>query len=1020
MERYSKSYSNFTKKRYHQKTDNGTIFERDWGTLGERHVIEQGKRRVYSDSNFLFTDSTILGSKYRNNTGEWSEAYTQEKLDKKIDPTVNDTSILDDSNDIRDYAYYGSAVDLLRSTVDNIIKWFPGRFWSTDDTIYRPNTAGDGWIYIRKIITDGHHNYVVKYTDDPSKCEIHTIRNPFEIDFYHSNVVLTKYDNTLRYMPLSWTQYLINGAPLKTWDVWIKPYSECDENYTIKYDIRFTFDPDECVTFRNYEEEDWCCVQFKDQKSLEEDDCISFGCVGDCESEQIGHIYGIMIDRELVWCCDVSNFAIQPKQEIIDKYFLGLKGFEAKLLDRRNNPKYTSKFITPIPYKNNDPHYSYVERSYTWPHSGYCLSIDTIGFENYFNSLYTMASTMDELWCDNLWKNMTHESIKNFDWTYTKQYEEGEEIDNILGGTRMEGILKCWGRAFDDIKRYIDGISLKNCVTYDDSMNLGNAEMSDRAELLGWEAFSTKLANDKNEYLTNKFVDNLQKLENRWGPDATVEHDKWYYSKTPNSVSQNTVDNDFMRNLVLSSGEIMRSKGTKQSIEMVFALFGIGDDEIEIKERYFTVQPKNRNDLFCFYRPNFDPHDTERYLDISEEYSTINEYIEANPPQMTSEPYVFVDDKYYDLIYDMTVGDFCEYMTYTKSARLNYEYDEFSGYPIRDVYLNNKHYIVPYFTQDQIYDGNVQFETKGGWGKSTEEVYDEETIKAQEFDYLETIPYMETIQTVGDLLKVNAFQIGKKRIFYVVDLTDLSTYDNNYPKTVSHFFKLVDPNNPSSFSSWKNIPSDGVIDPNYEIFNGITDEDIKLAQYNDDLKFNNIGNNPHCGYATYDLGSEYLDYIREPFKYPAENYGFPTLEDIAIASQFTFDVTEVEGEKMVNLTNEYKYDYMIAEGVTLYKEGEEDNVYVEVTVSQVTDGVVYYKEITTDVFVEAVEGTDYWKAEPTPYVVPSKFLTIKNNIDNELYKEYLREIILKYVLQVVPSTTILLLENFKKKEEEQG
>lgn len=70
MERYSKSFSNYTNKKYHQKTNDGTIFERDWGTLGERHVIESGKRRVYSDSNFLFTDNTRPGSKFRNNTGD--------------------------------------------------------------------------------------------------------------------------------------------------------------------------------------------------------------------------------------------------------------------------------------------------------------------------------------------------------------------------------------------------------------------------------------------------------------------------------------------------------------------------------------------------------------------------------------------------------------------------------------------------------------------------------------------------------------------------------------------------------------------------------------------------------------------------------------------------------------------------------------------------------------------------------------------------------------------------------------
>ena len=74
MARYSKTHSNYVLKKRHQTLQDGsTIFERDWGTLGERHVIERGKRRIYSDSNFLFTDNSKAGNKYRNNTGEWSE-----------------------------------------------------------------------------------------------------------------------------------------------------------------------------------------------------------------------------------------------------------------------------------------------------------------------------------------------------------------------------------------------------------------------------------------------------------------------------------------------------------------------------------------------------------------------------------------------------------------------------------------------------------------------------------------------------------------------------------------------------------------------------------------------------------------------------------------------------------------------------------------------------------------------------------------------------------------------------------
>lgn len=912
MGRYSKSYSNYVLRKRHQDVEGGTIFERDWGTLGERHVIEKGKKKVYADSNFLFTDNTLSGNKYRNNTGPWSEAYTKESLSENIDMTVNNTSIIDDSNDIRDYAYYGSAAELVRASVENIVKWFPGRFWTTDSPISRLNQSGDGWVYIKSIITDGHHNYAVEYTDNERECNIFVVKNPFTIDFYNTNVVIGKYDNPMRNMPTSFKRYEINGGEIRTWDVWIKPYTNCDENYTIKYDVTIKYLEGNAV--------------------------------------KTGHLYGVVINRSVVWCTDIEDMVVQPKETVINQYFNELKGFEAKLLNRQNTPEYTAKLITPIPYGNNNPNYQYVERSYSWPHDGYCILVDNIGFENYFSSLYSMATLMDELWCDNLWRNMTHEAIQNFDWTYTKNYEEGQEEENILGGTRMEGILRIWGRCFDDIKRYIDGISLKNCITYDTTFpNLANAELSDKAGLLGWEIYSTKLNHDDNIYLTNDFLE-----ENEIN---------WYDTKNPESVSQNMVDNDFMNRLVLNSGKIFKSKGTKQAIEMVFAMFGIGQPDFEFKERYYTVTPKRRDDIFYYYKLNTNPDSTEYVGEDSWQWDgTFQEFlnvIKVSPLHGGSPSKAFIEGQCYDLDH-MTVGEFCEYMVYAKTNPLNYENDEFSGTPIRDVYINNDHYIVPYFTQDQVYDGHVYFESKGGWGKMADDDYDFNEIKKQEFDYLETIPYMDILQTVGDLITVNMFQIGAKRVFYVIDISDITEYYESLPDDIpiSHFFILKDPTSPNQFSSWRNVPSDGVVHTGIPIFDDVTEDDIKLANYNDKLSLDNLGNNPHCGYSDYDMGTEYYEYLETPFKYPIENYGFVHIGDRSAAAQFMFNVVEHNGEKIVNLVD---------------NENEEE------------------------------------------YVLPSKLLIIKNNIDNDLYKEYFKGIILKYILQVIPSTTILLLENVKPK-----
>ena len=41
----------------------------------------------------------------------------------------------------------------------------------------------------------------------------------------------------------------------------------------------------------------------------------------------------------------------------------------------------------------------------------------------------------------------------------------------------------------------------------------------------------------------------------------------------------------------------------------------------------------------------------------------------------------------------------------------------------------------------------------------------------------------------------------------------------------------------------------------------------------------------------------------------------------------------------------------------------------------------------------------------------NKVIYFENKINNEMYKKYFKEIILHYLMQVIPSTTILILKN---------
>lgn len=1004
MARYSKNNSNFIIRKKHQSIEGGTILERDWSTLGERHVIESGKRKVYGDSGFLFTDSTRPGLKKRNRSGEWDSPLTLDDLTDTVNDSVNIIQ-LPKSNDLRDYVYWGSAKELVRSSIENIIKWFPGRIWAEDTPIYIPNNTGSGMNAIADIIGDGHGNYIIKTVkeneviidngdcitfgdgskpcitfscdtdiiEDKSNIGLWLLHNPFQINLINTSLQFTKYDNQLRALAVNWKQYSLNGYDITGYKVWIKPINECDKDYTILYDITITYK--------------------KNKEKL------------------TGHIYGLKLGKNILWCTTLRKLDIRPKLRIIEDYFKNLQGFDKILLTRETYPLYTANIITPVEISYN--YYVYVAKSYQWPSTDYCIDVDGIGFELYIDKLYKLSELIDNLWTNNLWGNMTHESIKNFDWSYER--EDEENIDNVEGSNRMEQVLQIMGAHFDDMKRWVDNIKHKNTITYDGNNNLPNAELSDKCNTLGWETYSTKLNPNDNLYLDNGniFTTNI----------------KWFNNLNPNQVNQNYIDNEFMRRLALSAKEIFKTKGTKQCIEMVFGMFGIGENDFEIIERYYTIeQLYKKDDIYRFYRQNNIVNSEITEEEIYNTYelqlsNSLQEWLQEKIEENSGNP-ILGDDLpkhikfgtepdfiHYDLDDTMTVGQFLAYANECKSIVHNYD-DVFSGVPLQIVTIDGIEYIAPYFSQDKIYDGDVQFETNGGWGKHIENFDQLDNVINQNYNYLETLPYIEIVQNCSQLLNVNPYTIGKKTIFYVMNTSDYIEFNENIPDGLSHYFKLINPINPNLKSSWKTIPMVNISEEDYNnlcnsnsAFQGVTYIDYLEAIYHDGLIQDNLANNPHCGYAKYDLGTEYLEYCKQPFKYSIDKYLIMEYDILEALKLLTFKINTHYGEKMINL-NIYSWN-----SKQTYKYGEYV-IYNDKTYICIDDTKCCILNEEEKKYEFNPEG---WKEiNDVYYYLPSKMIILKNNINNEYYKEYLNNVILKYVLQVIPSTTILVLENCLK------
>ena len=579
------------------------------------------------------------------------------------------------------------------------------------------------------------------------------------------------------------------------------------------------------------------------------------------------------------------------------------------MLTRKTKPLYTNKFITPIEYNLG---YLYYNRTYTWPSDGYCIDITSTKYIDFINKLSSMAELYDELWTDNLWRRMTHEAIKNYDWTYTREFIDGDEEDNVDGGERMHKVLNIIGRVFDDIKLSIDTIKRQNKTTYNGDRNVPNALLSDKLELFGWDIYSTipTYKNENNETvsaseetITQEVFDDKYIKNNVEVNDKKIYPDKWYPTSNPNKITFADVDVEFMRRLLLSTRRIFETKGTRQSIDMMMGLFGYGDTDYTITEHYRTVTPREYDEVI----------DQKTNETLGDRIVRLNN-----------------QEKQMELLYD----------------------EDASGIPVAsfiggyDEQGNPKTYLIPYYDQTKMYDGNLYFQNKGGWFYKKDD-------KSTEIDFskwTETLSYLHVVSQVKDLLNVNPFGIRNGDIYYVANLNDYIDYTETTDTLYSHFFVMENELMPEEISSWGNI--------------NLEDDDsyAKKAKYLDTIIPYNIGNNPHVGYGDYDMGNEFFEYMKKPFKCALDKEYF--------ASPY-------------------------------YEEA--DNIEFKVS-----KRIVAKYDIEDDEKIQIINNND-------KYYLNDKVIIFKNNIDNDEYKKYFKTVIINYLMQVIPSTAIFVLENFEPK-----
>lgn len=465
MSQYIKSHSNYVLKSKHQSITDGTIWERDITTIGGLNTFTPHQTPTYRSNNFIITVRDDGGVSKQHNTKKWvdngsnSEVWTVNSISSTTTSTdfEDDTQIVlkQDYYDFSDFAYYGSLSELFRASITDAISRFPGELYGTDKNVYYTTgeTIDGEWIEGKEILGEDEG---LKY-----------LINPFGIDIHSKNKPIDA--NPLRYFADNgYKNYELNGSSFSYSVTYATPThgKEGEEKYFCKGDKLATIK----INSRT--------------------------------------IYAYLGDDNIVYYLSkqCNGVHIRPTEAIQKKFYKECDNFQKLILNKDTSPRY--KAIFSVIHENQFGYYRELEE-FIFPTSegGYNIDASSYGFNEYTTRLSQIGEFYDEYFTDNLYRSMTHEAIKNFDWTYTREFNEGDEEEYVLGGEKMQKALRVFAREFDEILAYINSIKSSNRISYDERSNIPDYFLTDIVEDDGWNVV-LPMPYDLTEYYLNGNVNN--------------------------------------------------------------------------------------------------------------------------------------------------------------------------------------------------------------------------------------------------------------------------------------------------------------------------------------------------------------------------------------------------------------------------------------------------------------------------------------------------------------------------------
>lgn len=246
---------------------------------------------------------------------------------------------------------------------------------------------------------------------------------------------------------------------------------------------------------------------------------------------------------------------IRPNTFYTEKAFAeNFDEVERFLLNRLIEPVYTANFQVPKLADNGVTFATYA--SVTWPlDNKWNLDIITESYTNYVDKIFQISQEFDSFKTNTVARFLITDAFKEFD----------------TPDQRVTKVLQIWGREFDDVKKFIDGLAYINSVNYNVGNDIPSQLLKNLAQTLGWSINISPISEE--EFLSAVFG-------NGEPPDFTG----FGRSLTPNELNY-----QFYRNLILNSAYLFKSKGTRKSIEFLLRMIGAPEALIEFNENIYLA-----------------------------------------------------------------------------------------------------------------------------------------------------------------------------------------------------------------------------------------------------------------------------------------------------------------------------------------------------------------------------------------------------------------------------------------------